>query len=444
MLLTLIAATILVCVVSAIRAYKLTHDVFHPAILLSGLCAVMYGYMPLSLTKDGLLFVYVTEAQASFGQMLALLGILAMMVGCFKGAAPKAIQVDRAPVAYSWKTLRLGAYWLGAIGLVCWLITIRGAGGISGAFGHGNGGGTNDIGYVRDAVFLLVVALILLLTPEVLRHRDVSWRIAVVVFSAPWLMQGLLAAKRGPTFVIACTIAMSLYLAHRKRPSLPLLVGGAAALGALMLFLVTNREKIYLGSDFSDLNTDITNVVTDANTSNEYIFGTGCIDTVRITGNFFWGKRYLAEIFVRPIPRQLWHEKYWSVGVAALQKNAGAAGTDGGIALVAHMGWGSVPGAAAAMIADLWVEFSWLFVPVIFGVGYAYGRVWRRAVEEGGPWNSQYTIFSILAIYMVTQSGEAVIFRFLFLTIPTQWIWRKAQYAIPVEEQLTEEELCVS
>ena len=62
----LVWATILVCVVSAIRAYMSTRDVFHPAILLSGLCALMYGYMPLSLAKDGLLFSYVTQAQAEF------------------------------------------------------------------------------------------------------------------------------------------------------------------------------------------------------------------------------------------------------------------------------------------------------------------------------------------------------------------------------------------
>ena len=51
----------------------------------------------------------------------------------------------------------------------------------------------------------------------------------------------------------------------------------------------------------------------------------------------------------------------------------------------------------------------------------------------GGVWNSQYTIISILAIYLVTQSGEAVIFRFFILTIPAQWVWRKAKYLAQTE-----------
>jgi hypothetical protein len=444
MLQPLIWATILVCLVGAVHAYQSTRDVFHPALLLGALFAFIYGYMPLALIRDQLMFAFVSEEQAEFCQMLAFFGIVVLMIGVFVGAARKPGEdADRPAFEYDWRIMQKGAYWFGAVGLVCWAITIRGAGGLEGAYGHGNGGGVNDIGYIRDAVFLLVVALILLLTPEVMRHRGRNWLIAVIVFSAPWFMQGLLAAKRGPTFVIVCTIGMSWYLAHGRRPSLPLLICGAGALGALMLFLVTNRDKIYLGSDLSNLKTDITTVVTDANVSNEYIFGVGCIETVRITGKYYWGRRYLAEILIRPIPHQIWPNKYWDVGVAAVYQNAGVSGPDGGLALTTIMGWESVPGAAAAMIADLWVEFSWLMFPVLFGIGYAYGHVWKKATLVGAYWNSIYTIFAILAIYMVTQSGEAVIFRFLFLTIPTRWVWGKAQY-IPDPEYSTEDPLCVS
>jgi hypothetical protein len=424
MLDALIWATIAVCVVSAVTAYAVSHDVFHPAILLSALCAFIYGYMPLSLVKSQLLFAYVTESQADFCQTLAFLGTLAMMAGCFSGAAPKAGRtVARTSLEHSPQILQRGGYVLGVLGLACWVITIRGAGGLTGAFGHGDGMGWSDIGYIRDGVYLLVVALILLLTPQAFRHRDRVWYISIVVFTTPWLMQGLLGARRGPTFVIACTIGMSWYLARGKRPSLPLLVGAAAALGGLMLFLVTNRDRIYLGSDFSGMKTDVTNVVTDANESNEYIFGIGCIETARQTSHYFWGRRYLAEILVRPIPHQLWPNKYQDFGVGELTQNAGVAGEG----LAAIMGWGEIPGAAAAMIADLWVEFSWFIVPVLFGIGYMYGYVWRRTVEEGGPWNSQFTIICVLAVYLVTQSGEAVIFRFFILTIPTSWVWRKAR-----------------
>jgi len=417
-----------------------TRDVFHPAILLSGLCALMYGYMPLSLAKDGLLFSYVTQAQAEFTETLALLGTLCLMIGCFSGSASKPGALPRGPsFEYSWEILQKGAYILGAAGFICWGITIRGAGGFSGAFGKADGAGWSDIGYIREAAYLLVVALILLLTPQSLQHRDRKWWAAIILFTIPWLMQGLLGARRGPTFVIAATLGMSWYLSNAKRPPLPLLICSAGALGALMLFLVTNRDRIYLGSDFSGMKTDITQVVTDANESNEYIFGTGCIETARRTSHYFWGRRYLAEIIVRPIPHQLWPNKYEDFGVGELTQNAGVAGP--GLAEI--MGWDGIPGAAAAMIADFWVEFSWLMLPVLYGIGYAYGKVWKRAVDEGGPWNSQFTIIAILAIYLVTQSGEAVIFRFIILTVPTRYIWKKARQNAVVQD-VQEEHLCAS
>lgn len=78
------------------------------------------------------------------------------------------------------------------------------------------------------------------------------------------------------------------------------------------------------------------------------------------------------------------------------------------------------------MVADFWVEFSWLCIPFCWVVGWTYGRVWRRAVVEGRFWNTQYVILCMLSIFMVTQSGEAVIFRLLLLSIPCAMIWHRA------------------
>lgn len=138
---------------------------------------------------------------------------------------------------------------------------------------------------------------------------------------------------------------------------------------------------------------------------------------------FFWGRRYLAQVIVRPIPKQIWPNKYEDFGVPELLRNAGVAGE--GLAPI--MGWSAVTGAAAAMVADLWVEFSWLSIPVMGAIGYAYGAVWRRAVIVGGVWTTQYIIFALLSIYLITQSGEAVIFRFVILTLPARYVWRKAE-----------------
>jgi len=210
-------------------------------------------------------------------------------------------------------------------------------------------------------------------------------------------------------------------LARGTRPPLMLVLGGGALLGFLILFLVTNRKHIYIGGDISNVSTDVSGFL-DANEANEYIFGAGCIITSRETGHYFWGRRYLAQIVVRPVPKQIWPTKYADFGVAELTQNAGVAG--GGLADI--MGWTEVPGAAAAAVADLWVEFSWLSIPVMALIGWLYGRVWQRSVQDGAWWTTLYMIFALLSIYFVTQSGEAVIFRFVILTLPARYIWRKA------------------
>jgi hypothetical protein len=91
------------------------------------------------------------------------------------------------------------------------------------------------------------------------------------------------------------------------------------------------------------------------------------------------------------------------------------------------MGWAEVPGAAATMVADMWVEFSWLELPVAFLVGWVFGRIWRLASTRIGSWMTEYIILCVLSIYFVTHSGEAVISRPVILSVFALLVWRRAQ-----------------
>ena len=424
----LIWATAAVCILATILAYWRYNDVFHPLIFIPPMFAFIYVYMPLHFLKSGELFTFISESQATFVQLVVFLTILAFVMGCFFGSqATRRVPQKNAYQAVNVKTLHAGAYTLGLVGLAAWAIAIRNVGGITGAFGAGYGGGWSEYGYVREAVYLLIAALLLLISPEGFRFPERMWTVAVIVFSIPWLIQGLLGARRGPTFVITVTLVMSWFLARRTRPSPIVIASGGVALGLLMLFLVTNRSKIHLGGDLTDVNTDVSEVVTSATEANEYIFGAGCIIATDEVGGFYWGRRYLAEILVRPIPKQLWPHKYEDFGVPELLQNAGVAAAG----LESVLGWREIPGAAAAMVADLWVEFYWLAVPVSALIGWAYGYVWRRAILDGRFWTTEYTILALLSIYLVTQSGEAVIFRFVILSVASQFVWRRAISTAP-------------
>uniref|UniRef100_Q01XK4 Oligosaccharide repeat unit polymerase n=1 Tax=Solibacter usitatus (strain Ellin6076) TaxID=234267 RepID=Q01XK4_SOLUE len=424
MLETLCWLTAVICAGPLLAAYVKYRDPFHPAIILLPMCAFMYALMPLWLSRGGGLYAYVSEEQAVWVQTVIIGGLACLVGGLFQGSSAT---LDRSTGARSYRykpeVLRLGGYVLGSIGLLAWFYTIGNSGGVLSAFSSAKGMGWSEVGYIRDAAYLMIVGVLLLLSPDAYAPKDKLWRIALIALSLPYSMQGLLGAQRGPTFLIVVSIGISWYLARRRRPSLLLVFGGGLMLGLLLLFLVTNRGSIYIGSQES-LKTDVSGNL-EANEANEYIFGSGCMISSHQTGDYFWGKRYLAQLVVRPVPRQLWPTKYVDFGVPELEANAGVAGA--GLGPV--MGWTEIPGAAGGLVADLWVEFSWLALPVLWLVGYAYGITWQKAVTLSGPWSTQYTILTLLSIFMVSQSGEAVICRLFLLSLPSWWVWRKAQYA---------------
>lgn len=428
MLETLIWATAALCAAMVIYGWRLYGDVFHPLVLMGPMLAFMYVVMPLQLIEDGSLFAYVTRPQAEFAQLLFLLGAGAFALGCAAGSAvrPKP-GWSFAHFFYDPEAIRKGGYILGGLGLAAWTYTVMNAGGFTAVFSRPKGYGWSEIGAIREAAYLMIAGLLLLLSPEGFDWKNKRWRLAVAAFSIPYLTQGVLGAQRGPTFLIVATLGLSWYMARGKRPPLTLVLGGGAALAFLMLFLVLNRGEIYLGSDF-EVKTDVSEFF-EANEANEYIFGVGCVTAARQNGEFFWGKRYLAQVLVRPIPRQIWPTKYHDFGIPEIELNAGVAGSG----LLPVMGWSEIPGAAAGMVADVWVEFSWLALPFLFLVGSVFGYAWRRAITQSGPWTSLFTIGVLLSAYFVSQSGEAVIFRLLILGTATLWVWRRARRFVPAE-----------
>jgi uncharacterized membrane protein len=170
-------------------------------------------------------------------------------------------------------------------------------------------------------------------------------------------------------------------------------------------------------------------MVDKPDTGNEYIYGTGCILAAEARQNFYWGRRYAAQILVRPIPKEIWPTKYADFGLPALQEVMGQAsssnvGTGEGFSEV--LGWVGAKGSAPGVVSDLWLEFHWLGIPIMAVIGRIYATVWRKAVVEGHVWTAQYVVMSALSIYLVMQQMEAVIFRLLILSLPVWLVWRRA------------------
>ncbi len=413
MFIALIWAVVVVVALGLWYAYLGSKDVFHPLMLIGPMMAFMYAWMPLKLDAIGGLAGFFQRDQLDHVQLINLCGVVCFVLGCLSLGC-RLPSVRRPAPQTSPATLVLSGVVIGLVGLGAWLLTVlHGTGGDL----TGYKGGWDDSGYIRDASLLMFPAFLLIFSATLQQGFKLLHLCLLALFIAPSIIEAAFSARRGPTFMIAVIITMGSYMIRRKRPSLLLTGAAGAMLGFLMLFLVSNRQNIYLGSD-RELTTDVTSIVEKPDTGNEYIYGAGTILSTEQRESFYWGRRYLAQVLIRPIPSSIWPTKYEDFGLPELMHNAGT-----GEGFEETLGWEGAVGSAPGVIADLWVEFHWLNLPVLFLLGMLYAYAWRKAQLEGGPWTTQYVIMAALSVYFVMQTMEAVIFRLLILSIPLRLAW---------------------
>jgi hypothetical protein len=429
----LLVAAVAIVAAGILIAYDGSRDVFHPLVFIGPMLAFLYFWMPWQLYQSGGMDEFLDVDQLVHVQTLYVLGILAFVLGCLSvGVRVRSLKANRGQQVQTSgrmaKRLMIGGILAGLVGGMCWAITIHNVGGFVQAYGTSYSGGWDTNGYVRDGSLLLLTGIVLLLAAVSSGASKIRCWFFIAAFSLPWLSQALLMARRGPTFGYAIVVLMGWYFNRGKRPPILLMAATGMCLGYLVLFLVTNRGSIYLGSEL-DVNTSVGNIVDTADSGNEYIYGSGAVIAAEQIGHYFWLRRYIAEIIIRPIPSAIWDTKYEDFGVSEVLENAG---TDPGISEV--LGWKGAPGSAPGIISDLFIEVWWLAVPAMGLLGYGCGWVWRMASTRGGPWTSQYVISSSLAMYLVMQTMEAVIFRTLLLSIPCWITWRWAEKALYLPE----------
>jgi hypothetical protein len=417
---------IIIAAAGMVYAYDGSKDVFHPLIYISPMLLFAYGWMPIRLQALRGLEGYFQMDQLIFVHFVYVLGILALVLGCLSIPAKSESSERSLPrmTDHSRRTLLVGGCLVSLVGLGAWVISVINVGGIENAFGKPYSGGWDDSGYIRDSSLFLFAGVSLILastTGARLTLKHIFW---LAFFLTPLTVQAIFTARRGPTFMILSTVSMGWYFYKGRRPPLLATLVSGAIVGYLILFIVANRQSLYIGSDF-DLKTDVSNTPESTDTGNEYIYGAGSLLSAEQRGHFFWGRRYLAQVLVRPIPRAVWSSKYSDFGVPELEHNAGT-----GEGFADALGWEGAVGSAPTIIADLWIEFHWLCIPALWVIGRAYGYTWDRARRFGGVWTSQYIILASLSIYLIMQTMEAVIFRTLMLSLPVWYVWRTARAGV--------------
>lgn len=426
----LIAALVIAGVVWAISRAR---DTLHPLVYLLPMAAFLYVYMPVRLSLKGGLQPYFTPDELVYVQGLNLIGILALLLGSVFGS--KGLRRDAGRIDFYSFTmtphlrrvfLRMGIAF-GCFGLLMYAIQLYNVGGFVEAYNTVKGGGWAGSGYIRDLDYMLVPSIVLVYlsrTDEPLRLRH--WML-VGLFSFPYAARGLLTARRGPTFLFFAVLFGGWYLTRRRRPSLPTVAVGGSLIGLLLLALVTFRGQIYLGSSFLTGEGPPVDEIVDASLEwattpsllNEYMYGTYVVMNAREEEGHYYGRRYLTQAFVRPIPSSIWPNKYEAVGMEEIKFNAGQL-----LTADANEHPNVPKGAAPGFVASAYVEWGAWGAPLfLFGIGWLYALMWRKSLVKGGVWTVTYVIFLGMSAYFVAQSFYAIFYRLLLMGVPPAVVW---------------------
>jgi hypothetical protein len=200
-----------VCLALILISYFRFRDTFHPALFIGPMFLFLYGYLPINLETNDTLIAYLSQDQFEFAQWVNLAGVVAVALGLIAGSGR--IKPGRAPelTVDERDRVTMGALIIGAVGVLGFIFSIVVVGGFAAAYGRSYGGGYADSGYIRELFLLPLPALILLL----LMRRGPSPRYfrwaTIVALMGPLATHGILGTRRGPTFMLASTLVLTLY-----------------------------------------------------------------------------------------------------------------------------------------------------------------------------------------------------------------------------------------
>ena len=393
-------------------------DIFYPTIYILPQMIFLYFYNPLLLwSYDVDRFIWAAggfEWLADL-QLAATLLMLCLVVGIRIGS--RSHRRTRRQSAYlldrRWAMV-LGVVF-GFFGFFAWLQGIANVGGFMAAYGRAYGGGWADSGYVREAAFAGIVAVpLIMLSRQGRKMRAVDW-LLVLIFISPLIVQGLLGARRGPTFLALAICAGGYFVIFRKKVSIAAGAFAGVAVGYLLLLLAANRGQIYLGGQIESLQS--ANTILLSWSANEYLYTSAIMRYVSFEGAFE-GARITAHIAGKIIPNLAWPTVYEDLSRffnldIDLTLNAGVPIEH----IASYAGWMVATGSAPSFVGDLILEFGYASPVAAFVIGMFYGRMWRLSRHSPSA-QIVYLLMIALSIYLITQSIEAWLYRLLLYGIP--------------------------
>lgn len=429
----LIWASGIVMAAAAWWTWQRFRDPLHPLIYLTPMFVYLHTIVPAVLLSRGMLTSLFTNSEKLlYAQAIVFVELAALALGAAAPrlsipiAGPSRLALHITPVAL--RRLRTAAFLLGGIGLTGFFYRLSTVGGFLAAYSRPKGGGAAPglSGYITGAALLTIPAILLLVLSH--RNKKPDWKLGLwmLVFAFPHLAQGLLGGSRGNAFLAVATLALGWYLARATRPSLRALFAGLLITAVLMFTLKTHRRTVYLGAESVQFSWNkVVEAIVPKEIEPEHVstLTLGTIIAAHDRQHCFWGRRYLAQLFVRPIPRQLWPTKYHDLGLGWMVQQPGSGGLHPS-QWIASLGWFPAAGSAVGLIGDAYLELAFGGALICFFIGWFYSWLWRNAVEKHGLWTLLYFEACVVSVYLPTQGlATAWLYRFAYLAVPSIFLW---------------------
>ncbi len=284
-------------------------------------------------------------------------------------------------------------------------------------------------GYIGEMPMLTFPAIMLLAAAWQGRRLSLGRFLFALYIASPQISWAILGKRRGTIFLIAAALAAFWYLVRNKRPNWKVILGGVGILGLLLLFVTVNRRhgnSMNFGGNSQSRLSDALSGNT-LKEGDEFVSATGMVLTSAYFNHHYWGKRFFAIFFIRPIPSFLWESKWKDFGLIGLQTAPGL----GGMSIIQWrqvVGFEPTSGNAGGFVADAYLEWSWGGALACYALGFGFSWLWKRWVTRGGVWTVLYVEAMILTVFLPSQSLGAWGYRFALLAVPTALVFR---YLLP-------------
>src|SRR5688500_9384463 len=181
----LVCATAAVAFGLAFIGYWMSKDVFHPALFLGPMLAYSYWLVPLVVTRDSVVWHLLPRSEMVWVQLYYLMGVACLCGGTLIAGVPRKRSDPWVPSFEVRRQLLRAGVLLGAIGTAAYAYMVANGGGLESVYSRAHGGGRASSGYVREAFYLIIPGLMLILLSSSGRKLRRTDLICLAVCAAP-------------------------------------------------------------------------------------------------------------------------------------------------------------------------------------------------------------------------------------------------------------------